>query len=81
MPYANGCRDCGGTTDGTTRCASCRKARRKAAAAIRTARREQGLCLVCGAAVAKSKLSGGVKLVREASAYCPGHLAYYRQRT
>lgn len=88
MPYATGCRDCGGTTDGSTRCASCRKARNKAAAELRDYRRAEGLCLTCGVPVAKTKMvpdgwnttSSAHKRVRQPAAYCAVHLAYYAAR-
>lgn len=89
MPYATGCRDCGGAIvdergepcDGT-RCHTCRTARNKVAAELRAYRRENGLCLTCGAAVAKTKVLGGAaaKRVREPAAYCASHLAYYAAR-
>lgn len=82
MPYATGCKDCGSDTDGTTRCEGCRAARNRAAAEMRTYRRENGLCLTCGAAVARSKVTGGsaAKRVRKPAAYCSVHLAYYAAR-
>lgn len=89
MPYAHGCRDCGAPivdADGEpcdgTRCHTCRVARNRAAAELRTYRRENGLCLTCGAPVAKTKVSGGGsgKRVRQAAAYCAKHLAYYAAR-
>jgi hypothetical protein len=82
MPYANGCRDCGRDTDGTTRCGGCREDRRQAAAATRAERRQRGACLVCGAAVARTKSTGGAnaRRVREPAAYCRAHLAYYAAR-
>lgn len=88
MPYASGCRDCGGAIvdeDGEpcdgTRCHTCRKARNKAAAELRTYRRELGLCLTCGAAAAKTKgINQTGKRLREQAAYCKTHLAYYAAR-
>lgn len=95
MPYAAGCRDCGAPivdADGEpcdgTRCHTCRVARNRAAAELRTYRRENGLCLTCGAAVARTKLSpvggdgagGEHRRVRQAAAYCAKHLAYYAAR-
>ncbi len=79
MPYAVGCRGCGGPCEGP-RCESCRKLRREQEAARRKERRATGRCLVCGAAVARSKLSGGAKRIREAAAYCGEHLKYYVDR-
>lgn len=82
MPYVNGCRSCGQPTDGSTRCAECRKLRRLEAAATRAHRRAHGLCLTCGAPVARSKLTGGAagKRVRAEARYCRPHLAYYAAR-
>jgi hypothetical protein len=81
MPYAEGCRDCGGETDGTTRCKACREKRRKAAAALSAYRREHGLCLTCGEPVAKSKLvDAGQKRVNRPARYCKRHLGYYAER-
>ena len=81
MPYAAGCRDCGSETDGSSRCDGCRKARNKAEAEKRAYRRENGLCLTCGAAVARTKLQdAGRKRVRKPAAYCATHLAYYAAR-
>lgn len=67
-----------------TRCEACRRARNRAAAELRSYRRELGLCLTCGAAVARSKVQGnperGGKRVRKPAAYCAQHLAYYAAR-
>lgn len=82
MPYASGCRGCGGETDGTTRCAACREARRLEAAATRAQRRQDERCLACGDPVAKTKIVGGAagKRVRAKAHYCPAHLEYYAAR-
>jgi hypothetical protein len=81
MPYAAGtCRGCGGETDGS-RCEACKAERREQEAALRNDRRARGLCLTCGAPVAKTKLiNGGQKRVREPARYCAKHLAYYAAR-
>jgi hypothetical protein len=82
MPYALGtCRGCGTPVDGC-RCESCKADRRQQEAARRARLKCAGLCLVCAAPVARTKLlNAGRKRVRAAAAYCKTHLAYYAQRT
>lgn len=89
MPYASGCRGCGdpSTPDGK-RCETCKAARRSEEAAVRAHRRENGLCLTCGAPVAPTKqqgcvggVAGAQRRVRAAAKYCRRHLEYYRRRS
>lgn len=81
MPYAAGtCRGCGTDCDGV-RCNTCKAQRRKEEAAQRTYRREHGLCLICGKAVAKTKMAAPYgKRVREPARYCRERLHYAARR-
>lgn len=81
MPYAAGtCRGCG--VPAATRCDACKAARREEEAQRRAERKAAGLCRVCAAPVAKTKLiNASAKRVREPAAYCREHLAYYAARS
>lgn len=83
MPYAAGtCRGCGeAPLPGKSRCEACARAKRELERELREHRREHGLCLTCGAPVARTKaLNAGRKRVREPARYCGKHLAYYAER-
>lgn len=80
MPYATGCHHCGSPCDGAS-CEPCKAKRRETERARRDDRRARGLCLTCGAPVARMKtIAGGTRVVRQPAKYCVRHLAYYRQR-
>jgi hypothetical protein len=76
MPYATGCRDCGGKLkrhDGT-RCEPCRRDRAAAATRLREQRAAAGLCLHCGEPVVPKRLGNGP------SRYCQRHLEMHAAR-
>jgi hypothetical protein len=86
MPYAAGqCRGCGKDPEpGRTRCKACAAAKRQQETARREARRTAGLCVKCGAPVARTKQTlagrGKQRRVREPSVYCANCLGYFAER-